>query len=92
MASSSVIFSMSLFDCSEYRTEHDYKYNSAKRNVMVFGCKTFKDIDIPNFLLNSATLPRVSKCKILGMASQKIYVTTMTYLNYTSEFKLRVKS
>jgi len=35
---------------------------------MTFCCKTkrFKDIHIPNFVLNGETLPRLSKCKYLG--------------------------
>ena len=34
--------------CSDYGLEHDVKYNSTKSNVMIFCCKTFKDINIPN--------------------------------------------
>ena len=32
---------------------------------MIFSCKKFKDIHIPNVLLNGETLPRVSKYKYL---------------------------
>ena len=65
MAPSSMGLSMSLSVCSEYGIEHDIKYNSTKSNVMIFSCKKFKDIHIPNFLLNGETLPRVSKYKYL---------------------------
>ena len=44
------------------QVKHVNKYNSAKSNVMIFCCKIFKDINIPNCMLNSETLPRVSKC------------------------------
>ena len=32
---------------------------------MIFSCKRFKDIHIPNFVLNGETLPRFNKCKYL---------------------------
>ena len=66
MAPSSMGLSMLLSVCSEYGIEHDIKYNSAKSNVMIYCCKRFKDIHIPNLWLNGETLPRVSKCKYLG--------------------------
>ena len=66
MARSSMGLSMLLSVCSEYGIEHDIKYNSTKSNVMIFSCKKFKDIHIPNLLLNGETLPRVSKYKYLG--------------------------
>ena len=49
MAPSSVGLSMLLSVCSEYGIEHDIKYNSTKSNVMIFSCKQFQDIHIPNF-------------------------------------------
>ena len=52
--------------CSEYGIEHDIKYNSTKSNVMIFSCNRYKNIHIPNFVLNGETLPRVSKCEYLG--------------------------
>ena len=52
--------------CSEYEIEYDIKYNSTKSNVMIFSCKMFKDIHIPNLLLNGETLPELSKYKYLG--------------------------
>ena len=60
MAPSSMGLSMLLYVCSEYGIEHDIKYNSTKSNVMIFSCKKFKDIHIPNCLLNGETLSRVS--------------------------------
>ena len=33
---------------------------------MIFSCKKFKDIHIPNFWLNGETLPWVSKYKYFG--------------------------
>ena len=33
---------------------------------MIFCRKRFKDIHIPNFVLNGETLPRLSKCKYIG--------------------------
>ena len=59
MTPSSMGLSMLLSVCSEYGIEHDIKYNSTKS-------KKFKNIHIPNFLLNGETLPRVSKYKYLG--------------------------
>ena len=56
MAPSSMGLSMLLSVCSEYGTEHDIKYNSTKSNVIIFSCKRFKDIRIPNFVLNGETL------------------------------------
>jgi len=64
MAPSSVGLSMFLSVCSEYGLEHEIKHNSAKSNVMIFCCKMFKDI--PNFVINGETLPKLSKCKYLG--------------------------
>ena len=34
--------------------------------TLIFYCKMFKDIHIPNFVLNGETLPWVSKYKYLG--------------------------
>ena len=56
---------MLLSVCSEYEIEHDIKYNSTKSNIMIFSYKKFKDVHIPNFLLNGGTLPRVRKYKYL---------------------------
>ena len=61
--------SMLLSVCSEYGIEYDIKYSSTKSNV-IFSCKKFKNIHIPNCLLNGETLPRISKYKYLG------YITT----------------
>ena len=61
--------------CSEYGIKHDIKYNITKSNVMIFSCKRLKYRHIPNCVLNGETLPRVSKYKILGILSQKIYLT-----------------
>ena len=66
MAPSSMGLSMLLAVCSENGIEHDIKYNSTKRNVMIFSCIKLTNIHIPNFLLNGETLPRVSKYKYLG--------------------------
>ena len=52
--------------CSDYGLEHDIKYNRTKTNVMIFCCKKFKDIHIPNLVLNDDILIRVNKCKYLG--------------------------
>ena len=66
MTPSSMGLSMLLYMCSENGIEHDIKYSSAKSKVMIFCCKRFKDIHIPNVVLNGETLPRVNKCKYLG--------------------------
>ena len=66
MGHSSMGLSMLLSECSECGIEHDVKYNNPKSNVMIFSCKTFKDIHIPNFLLNDETLQRVNKYKYIG--------------------------
>ena len=91
MAPSSMGLSMLLSVCSEYGIERDSKYNSTKSNVMIFSCKRFKDIHIPNFC------EMVKHCQgllvsinILGILSQKIYATMMTYLGNTREFMLRI--
>ena len=52
LAPSSLGLSMLLSVCSDYGLEHDIKYNSTKSNVMIFCCKKFKDIYMPNFVLN----------------------------------------
>ena len=52
MAPSFMGLSMLLYVCSENGIEHDIKYNSAKSNVMKCCCKRFKDIHIPNVVLN----------------------------------------
>ena len=65
LAPSSMGLSMLLSVCSDYGLEHDIKYNSTKSNV-IFCCKKFKDIHMPNFMLNDKILTRVNKCKYLG--------------------------
>ena len=54
-----------------------------KGNVMICCCKSFKDIHIPNFMLNGVTLPRVSNCKYIGyiISSQKPSMAMMTCLS-----------
>ena len=42
------------------------KCNSAKSNVMVFCCNMWKDIPVPNFMLNGVAIDKVSNCKYLG--------------------------
>ena len=69
LAPSSMGLSMLLSACSDYGTEHDIKYNSTKSNVMIFCCKKFKDIHMPNFVLNDEILTSVNKCKYLGTCS-----------------------
>ena len=51
---------------SDYGLEHYIQFNSAKSNIIIFCCKTFKDIHVPNFELNDNILPRVNQCKYLG--------------------------
>ena len=91
MAPSSMGLSMLLSVCSEYGIEHDIKYNSTKSNDIIFSCKTFKDIHIPNFLLNLVNkhCQGSVNINILGILSQKIYATMMTYLGNTREFMFR---
>ena len=66
LAPSHVGLSMLLSVCSDYGLEHDIKCNSGKSNVMIFCCKTFKDIHVPCFELNDNILPRVNQCKYIG--------------------------
>ena len=66
LAPSSMGLSMLLSVYSDYGLELDIKYSSTKSNVMIFCCKTFKDIHMPNFVLNEEILTRVNKCKYLG--------------------------
>ena len=56
---------LSAYVCSDYDLEHDIKYNSTKINVMISCCKKFKDIHMPNFVLDDEILTRVNKCKYL---------------------------
>ena len=56
---------MNVAVCSGYGLEHDIKYNSTKSNVMIFCCKMFKDINIPNAVLNNEILTRVNTCEYL---------------------------
>ena len=58
--------SMLLSVCSEYGIEHDIKYNIVPKVTLLYFLVKFKDIHIPNFLLNGETLPRVSKYKYIG--------------------------
>ena len=44
MAPSSMGLSMLLSVCSEYGIEYDVKYNSTKRNVMIFSYKRFQTL------------------------------------------------
>ena len=63
LAPSHVGLSMLLSVCSDYGLEHDIKFNSAKRNIMIFCCKKFKDIHIPSFdqeLINANILDMLS--------------------------------
>ena len=39
--------------CSDYGSEHDIKFNSAKSNIMIFGCTKFKNIHVPSFELTA---------------------------------------
>jgi len=94
MAPSFMGLSMLLFVCSEYRLEHDIKYNSTKSNVMIFCCYRFKYIHILKFVLNGETLPRVNKCKLntFCILLHTISVTMMTYLGNIRAFILRLMS
>ena len=70
MAPSSMGLSMLLSVCSEYGIEHDDKYNSTKTSKLF-------------------AISMVKHCQglvciiILGILSQKIYATMMTYLGNT---------
>ena len=91
VASAYTGLSMSLSMGSEYGIEHGITYNSAKSNVMIFCCKRFKDkVHILNFVLNGEHCQGLVSLNILGILSQKISVTMITYLSNTREFMVKV--
>ena len=66
LAPSAAGLSLLLSACSYYGIEFDVKFNSAKSNLMVCCCNLFKDIPVPNFMLNGVAIDKVSNCKYLG--------------------------